>query len=77
MVKNLPASAGDTGLILESGRTPGEGKGNPFQYSCLGNPMNREAWRATVHGVSELNMTKQLTLSVLKKSVNNEMVANL
>ena len=51
--KESACNAGDPGLILESGRTPGEGKGNPFQYSCLGNPMNREAWRATVHGVSK------------------------
>ena len=43
VVKNLPASAGDTGLIPESGRSPGEGNGNPLQYPCLGNPMDREA----------------------------------
>ena len=45
-------SAGDLGSILESGRSPGEGNGNPFQYSCLGNPMDRGAWRAMVHGVA-------------------------
>ena len=53
MVKNTPANAGDsgdTGLIPRSGRSPGEGNGNPFQYSCLGNPMDRGAWWATVHG---------------------------
>ena len=47
MVKNSPAKAGDagdTGSIPGSGRYPGEGNDNPFQYSCLGNPMNREAW---------------------------------
>ena len=38
--------------ILESGRSPGEGNGNPLQYSCLGNPMDREAWRTTDHGVA-------------------------
>ena len=56
VVKNLPANAGDTGeggLVAGSGRSPGEGNGNLFQYSCLNNPMDREAWRATVHGVAE------------------------
>ena len=56
MVKNLPASAGDiidTGLIPGSGRSPGEGRGNPLQYSCLENPMYRGAWWATVHGVEQ------------------------
>ena len=56
MVKNLAANAGgaeDVGLISRSGRFSGEGKGNPFQYSCLGNSMDREAWWATVHGVAK------------------------
>ena len=48
MVKD-PASAGD--LIPGLGRSPGEGNGNPFQYSCLENSMDRGAWRATVHGI--------------------------
>ena len=52
-VKNPPASAGDRGLIPELGRSPGEGNGNPLQYSCLGNPMERGAWQATVHGVAK------------------------
>ena len=43
MVKNLPANSGDRGLIPRSGRTPGEGNGNPLQYSCLGNPMDRKS----------------------------------
>ena len=54
VVENTPASAGDirdTGLITGSGRSSGEGKGNPLQYSCLENPMVRGAWRATVHRV--------------------------
>ena len=51
MVKNPPANAGDTGLIPGSGRDPGEGSGNPLQYSCLGNSMDRGAGQATVHGV--------------------------
>ena len=53
MVKNPPANAGDagdTGLVLESGRSPGGGNGNPLQYSCLENSMDRRAWRATAHG---------------------------
>ena len=51
VVKNLPAAAGDEDLTPGSGRSPGEGNGNPLQYSCLGNPMDRGAWWATVHGV--------------------------
>ena len=52
MVKNPPANAGDVGSIPESGRSPGEGNGNPLQYSCLGNPRDRGAWQATVHVVA-------------------------
>ena len=54
--KNPPASAGeagDLGSIPGSGRSPGEGSGNPLQYFCLGNPMDRGAWPATVYGVTE------------------------
>ena len=58
VVKNPPANAGDTGLIPGLGRFPGGGNGNPLQYSCLGNPMNRGALRAVVHGVTELDMTE-------------------
>ena len=47
-------NAGDPGLIAGSGRSPGEGKGNPLQYSCLENPMDRGAWRATVHVVKRV-----------------------
>ena len=60
VVKNPPANAGDlrdTGLILGSGRSPGREHGNPRQYSCLGNPMDRGDWRATVQGVAELDTT--------------------
>ena len=49
----MPASAGDGGLIPELGRSPGEGNGNPLQYSYLGNPMDRGAWWATVNGVTK------------------------
>ena len=50
MVKNTPANAGDLGSISGLGRSPGEGNGNPLQYFFLGNPMDRGASRATVHG---------------------------
>ena len=53
VVENLPADAGDVSLIPGLGRSPGEGNGNPVQDSCLGNPMDRGAWWATVHGVAE------------------------
>ena len=53
MVKNPPANAGNASLIPGLGRSPGEGNGNPFQYSCLENPMDREAGRVTVHGVTK------------------------
>ena len=49
-VKNLPANAGDTGSIPGLGRSSGEQNGNPLQYSCLGNPMDRGSWQATVCG---------------------------
>ena len=50
VVENPPANAGEVGLIPVSGRSPGEGNGHPIQYSYLGNPMNRGAWLAIVHG---------------------------
>ena len=56
MVKNLPANAGDIkdmGSIPGSGRSPGKGNGNPLQYRCLENPMDRGAWQATVRGVAK------------------------
>ena len=51
--KESACQAGDVGLIPESGSSPGEGNGNPLQYSCLGKPMDRGAWQATVHGVAK------------------------
>ena len=48
MVKNMPANAGDVGSIPGLGRSPGEGNGNSLQYSCLGNPIDRGSWWATV-----------------------------
>ena len=61
MVKNLPANAGavrDCSSIAGSGRFPGGGHGNPLQFSCLENPMDRGAWRAVVHRVPELDTTE-------------------
>ena len=53
MVKNPPANAGDAGSIPGLERSSGGGNGNPLQYSCLENSMDRGAWRATVHGVTQ------------------------
>ena len=66
MVKNSPANAGDAGLIPALERSPGEGNGNPLQYSCLGNPMDRGAWRALVFGVTkESDLTYRLNNLIL------------
>ena len=56
-VKNPPAKTGDVDSFPGSGRSPGDGTGNPLQYSCLGNLKDRRAWQATIHGVvNELDM---------------------
>ena len=55
-LKNLPAMQ-EKGSIPESERSPGEGNGNPLQYSCLENPMDRGAWQARAHGVTESDTT--------------------
>ena len=63
MVKNPPVNAGDardTGSIHGSRRSPAKGKSNLLQYSCLENSIDREAWCATIHGITESNMTEQL-----------------
>ena len=66
VVKNAPANAGDAGSIPVLGRSPGEGNGNPSQYSCLGNPMDRGGWWAMVHGVAkELGTTQQLKTTII------------
>ena len=57
VVKNPPVNAGDVGSITGLGRSPGEGNGNPLQYSCLENPMDRRTWWATAHAVSKSDMT--------------------
>ena len=62
MVKKSVCKAGDLGLLPGSGRSSGEGNGSPLHYSCLENPMDRGAWRATAHGVTELEMTEGLTI---------------
>ena len=66
VAKNLPANAGDSGLIPGSGRSPGEGNGNPLQYSWLGNPMDGGAWKAIVHGVEK----SQIPLSDWTTTIN-------
>ena len=63
--KESACNAGDLGLIPGLGRSPGEGNGNPLQYSCLGNPMDRGAWQPTVPRITkESNMTKQLIYTI-------------
>ena len=57
VVKDLSANAGDAGLIPGTGISLGEGNGNPLQYSCLGNPMDRGTWWVTVHRVSKKSDT--------------------
>ena len=66
--KELACNAGDLGSMPGSGRSPGEGNGCPFQYSCLENSMNREAWQAIVHGVTN-NWTQLKQLSTHSKEI--------
>ena len=70
VVKNPPANAGDTGdtgSIPGSGRSSGGGNGNPFQFSCLGNPMDRGAWRATVHRIAKSWTLQRLSMHATQK----------
>ena len=64
-VKASACNVGDLGSIPGSGRSPGEGNGNPLQYSCLENPMDRGAWWATVHGVAKSQTPSALDLNVM------------
>ena len=68
LVKDLPANAGDAkdaGSISGSGRSPEVGNGNPLQYPCLDNPMDRGSWWAIVHGRKELDMTEQPSTAII------------
>ena len=69
LVKNPPANAGELGVISGLGISPGGGNGNPFQYSRLGNPMNRGAWRATVDGVKKSRTQLSMHASYLAPSI--------
>ena len=65
MGKESACNPGDLGLIPGSGRSPGEGNVNPLHYSCLDNPMDREAWQATVYGVAKVSdETSQLNNNI-------------
>ena len=73
MVKNLPVNVRDVGSIPRLGRLPGVGNGNPFQFSCLENSMDRGGWQATVHGIAK-SQTRLSTLSthtILIQSLEN------
>ena len=69
MVKHLPANIGDTGSIPGLVRFPGEGNGNPFQYSCLENSMDRGVWQDTVRGVAKIQTQLTLSLSYLTEII--------
>ena len=75
--KESACNAGDLGLIPESGRSPGEGNGNPLHNSCLENPMDGGAWQATVHGVAKIRRLSNFTIpSMVSKEeiVGNSLV---
>ena len=77
VVKHLLANAGDPGSIPASGRSPGEGNGNPLEYSCLENSIDRRVWRAaSPWGHKVLDMTKQLTHTYIWKKMWYEWIYN-
>ena len=69
VVKNSPANEGDPGSIPDLGRSPAEGNGNLLKYSCLGNPMDRGAWQATIHGLAQTwtQLSNWTTLTIVYK----------
>ena len=76
-VNKLPANAGDAGSIPGSERSPGEVNDNPFQYSCLGNPIEREAWLATVHGVTRVghDLETKTTIDMNQKKPTTRIIS--
>ena len=74
VVKNSPVNAGDMGLIPGLGRSPGEGNGNPLQYSCLRNPIGRGAWWAAVHAVakSQTHLNNQTIMTMPRDKPRGE-----
>ena len=83
MVKNLPTmqesacNVGNPGSVPRSGRSPGEGNGNPLQYSYLGNPMDRGAWQATVHRIARVRHNLVTKPPPQKTFLNWQMEVNL
>ena len=73
--KQSACSVGDLGSIPVSGRSPGEGNGNPLQYSCLEKSTDRGAWWATVHAIAESDMTERLTRTYLLMNISPEAFA--
>ena len=76
VVKNLPSNVGDVDSVPGLGRSPGEGNGNPLQYSCLGNPMDRGTWLATVRGVakSQTELSARTTSLILDLSFSCQII---
>ena len=69
VVKNLPADAGDPGLLPGWGRSPGGGYGNPLQYTCLENPTDRRTWQATVYGLARARYDLAIKPSLIELEI--------